>query len=555
MLNVFFERNKRILQRFCDDTSMHGFKELFYAKSFFWLSLWTILVGGAVAVTSYQIYGSIQQFLDQPTITLIQPATKEDMIYPSLKICYPHWLYWIDWQKAYDMNFTRESILFGMSYLTDIYSSKRFNVTEAKNAFILNMKLNKLNTIREFYRSISFKPNTLLLLYYNESYISTLFDSDNIHGINFCHIIQGETIGLMIEREIPEGRTPTRKTSKTNSLSFHILTKPISVDGANVNEEEYAKYIESVLPNIDMFGSVQFTDYGKVFLPVMVYPNTFDKDGGVTVSYQFDAVTISVKTSIHTWKSTQQMPCKTDWKWITMNDTCTDYCVAKYWQSQQMKDVYLSEAILQDNDTFTDNIRHYEFYFMVEKEHNEISVQKIPPVKKFPTSSTATTRKWLSSMTHSKKTESTTTTQDVSKLWARDVQKLLNCSNDCAAVTGCKVYTFDINAQTLQLSHSMGGETSDMSYTPVKIEYPTENEMLVMIEQDAQTWEGFVGNVGGLLGIWTGASILSFVQLFYLCCCTECDGLTVFKFPENRISVTSVNILVEHQTEQIETQN
>jgi len=35
---------------------------------------------------------------------------------------------------------------------------------------------------------------------------------------------------------------------------------------------------------------------------------------------------------------------------------------------------------------------------------------------------------------------------------------------------------------------------------------------------DAQTWEDFVASVGGLLGVWTGASIVSFVQMFYILC-------------------------------------
>lgn len=42
-----------------------------------------------------------------------------------------------------------------------------------------------------------------------------------------------------------------------------------------------------------------------------------------------------------------------------------------------------------------------------------------------------------------------------------------------------------------------------------------------MVETDRQTWEDFVGNVGGLLGVWPGASLMSVFQLFYLCCCAR----------------------------------
>lgn len=91
-----------------------------------------------------------------------------------------------------------------------------------------------------------------------------------------------------------------------------------------------------------------------------------------------------------------------------------------------------------------------------------------------------------------------------------------DCSNLC--MLGCERRNFDVTASSSSV-YSSTTQFSTKVRTNIRIIYPIDGDVLMMTEVDSQTWDSFVGNVGGLLGIWTGASILSFLQIFYLLCC------------------------------------
>lgn len=143
-------------QKFCNGTSMHGFTELYYAKSKFWFLLWFIAIATAIGLTIHQVINSIDNYMDQGTTTSMQLATTEDLIYPTLQICYPHWTAWVNFTKALEMKFTKESVFYGLSYISVIYSSENFDVGKAKSDFLKTMKYNNIETLDNFYRSIAF---------------------------------------------------------------------------------------------------------------------------------------------------------------------------------------------------------------------------------------------------------------------------------------------------------------------------------------------------------------------------------------------------------------
>lgn len=59
--------------------------------------------------------------------------------------------------------------------------------------------------------------------------------------------------------------------------------------------------------------------------------------------------------------------------------------------------------------------------------------------------------------------------------------------------------------------------------TTIYLEYPNKAAILVISEVKSQTWESLIGNLGGIVGLWLGASIISIMQMFYLLCCEQCD--------------------------------
>lgn len=79
--------------------------------------------------------------------------------------------------------------------------------------------------------------------------------------------------------------------------------------------------------------------------------------------------------------------------------------------------------------------------------------------------------------------------------------------------------------------------------TTLYVEYPVPSSVLVVTEVTALTWENIVGNIGGITGLWLGASVISIIQMVYLLCCRTCDEkLSAFgrKRP-NRNRVNSAN--------------
>ena len=59
--------------------------------------------------------------------------------------------------------------------------------------------------------------------------------------------------------------------------------------------------------------------------------------------------------------------------------------------------------------------------------------------------------------------------------------------------------------QNLRTSHTLFFHFDDLKYTLTK-------------EEPAESVTGLISDVGGQLGLWLGASILTLVELFYCCC-------------------------------------
>lgn len=141
-------------KHFSDNTTLHGFRDLHYSKSFVWKFIWLCAIVSTVGVSAYQLYSTALNYLEKPTVTLIQPlASKAE--YPPLTICYVHWLLWVDWERGTKLGFDKPSILYGMSFLSEIVSETTFDVSEAKLNFISVMKRNGFTKMGHFYTAVS----------------------------------------------------------------------------------------------------------------------------------------------------------------------------------------------------------------------------------------------------------------------------------------------------------------------------------------------------------------------------------------------------------------
>lgn len=55
------------------------------------------------------------------------------------------------------------------------------------------------------------------------------------------------------------------------------------------------------------------------------------------------------------------------------------------------------------------------------------------------------------------------------------------------------------------------------------LDWPAPDEIILFEEKHMFTPESIVGQWGGLAGLWLGASLISFVEIFYFWCCCCCS--------------------------------
>lgn len=59
--------------------------------------------------------------------------------------------------------------------------------------------------------------------------------------------------------------------------------------------------------------------------------------------------------------------------------------------------------------------------------------------------------------------------------------------------------------------------------TVITVSYPSISSILEIAQTPSQNWESLVGDIGGIVGLWLGASVMSLMQVVYLLCCQVCD--------------------------------
>lgn len=75
----------------------------------------------------------------------------------------------------------------------------------------------------------------------------------------------------------------------------------------------------------------------------------------------------------------------------------------------------------------------------------------------------------------------------------------------------------DIPCTQVQFETSVRDVPYNQNVTRIELKYRFTNYMMIK-EQELYTWQTFLSNIGGLLSLLCGASVISLVQVFYYCC-------------------------------------
>lgn len=479
-------QGKMNMKKFSDDTTVHGLKELYYSKKTIWKGIWIIIMSIATGLTIYQVGKSVQRYKDQPMITTIQPLESGKLLYPPLRICYLHWSSWVDWNKVIKLNLSKPVLYYGLSYLDKTFSQDVFDLNKTEERFNKSMIENNWRYLSDFYMAIS--EDYPKYLSPESEQIKMAFTEKGFYDLielcPLCYTVNGKTLTSLIDAS-----TLNLRKSYSRKILFSLEKLPQVLFNSYFKEPEYAMYIKYRLQEEYSFlKPVTTQEMTALFNPQVLFPN-FASDF-IKLNPDVEVYSIKIKGSVHKWQSRHSVQCAEGHISNSADYSCEMICYSQL-TSKLCQMVPFEAAFLVHTDEPMMTCRR-NITFMVPNISAEVF-----------------------------------STQLDDTMFDCQCNILMNYENELnsclrACEVGCEKWDFEASV-TYTFEQSIVKDIARRNYSLIQIEYPLEESIFVISEIDSQSWESFIADVGGLLGIWLGASIVSFVQTIYLCCFSKDD--------------------------------
>lgn len=148
---------KKRLRAFANNTTMHGFKELYNSKKW-WMSFsWLLAVIFCCAFSIYQTYQISVAYSNSRTTMSVYPLSGEAYPLPKISIGVQHW-HWINYSKVQEIGITPEMLVVFKSFLGfHISWPKKFDIGETKKALFHIMKMKNLTNIQELATALAYR--------------------------------------------------------------------------------------------------------------------------------------------------------------------------------------------------------------------------------------------------------------------------------------------------------------------------------------------------------------------------------------------------------------
>lgn len=488
----------------------------------------------SLVMTAYQVTGTVQQYINQPDAVSIEPlAPGDSVLYPTLQLCYQHWVYWADFETALKLNFSKSGFLYGMSHLSDVFTESAIDVDEAKENFYSSMEANNFATLSEFYKAIARRTPENGDQYQAVAPKKTLFVKSGvklIYSLNmpvFCYSIPSEVILKTIRENVynfSDTYGAMKNTNDRKTLTFYVAEEDEQGEEENVKPKfvtnsEYNCYLAHYFfAYSDRYlKSEKFKkNIGPLpRLPMLLFVdehNTFE----VKVHWKYSEINMRVKASVYESRSS----CVAGARSTSDNNTCELHCETEY-NLQNCLCPNLEWASKAGED-YPTSLCSYKIW-LIDNPESCIGVLR----EKFNNSIDFRSAISPTVATNATKDAHFCPTNDFvdnkcCRLPANN-SDFRDCIKTCQKNKACEIWTHEISVSTTNSESKDFDEITGKSSVQVNILYPLGGEILHAKKIDIQTWDNFIGNVGGLLGVWTGASLISIFQIFYLCCCAECS--------------------------------
>lgn len=266
---------KNSFEKFSNTTSFHGFYEMHNAKHRRYRLLWLIIILAAFAVTTFQVTKAICQYTNQTSTTKINPASVDEILYPTVKLCYSHWLHWVDWKKAYSLGFKKPTLLYGLSFFSSIYSAEYFDLDSTKVAFEKQMAANNFTRLSEFYRAIA-RPFPIIDFTHTLDRNLSYFDQiDIMHKLDTFTVLCYSTDVEVMKKSF------LKFVHSSYVFAFGIRDTTFAFFSDYITNEEHSHYVAHWLKcntNFAISPEMFWTDWRNYSLPVLLYTDPFSED-------------------------------------------------------------------------------------------------------------------------------------------------------------------------------------------------------------------------------------------------------------------------------------
>lgn len=462
------EKLSGLWKKFCDESTMHGFRELFYARSNIFKVFWVLVIICGSALTCFQIYLVVDNYYENPTKTQITLLPdKKQMKYPTYSIKYKHWCDWINLTKVDEMKFDLQTFLYTTAYFNPLYTTLPMDHSFAVKNLKQIMTDNNITNMYDLALELATKKPMGI---YSTEFYYPYFDNDG--QANYAvNLKTAELSDSTYETKFY--LFPNIATSQFNK-QFKKVFNYSMVD-------EYRLYKRHLLGDNELNESllssttIEYNPIGG--------KSSFENVDVLRIKYKF-----YVRATMYNWKPTSEKQCDESGQFQSYTQ-CEVVCNSKY-KIFRPENCYI--YLLSTDTSFN-------------------SSEEL--------------------------TNSCTFDQNISGTIEVDLAGYQQCLDSCTS--SCVQWNYEFN-QALYPRQLTDGLITDVKGL-VSLKFSDVENTLVINILPAVSWDDAVANVGGLLGLWIGGSILSFIQLIYIFCCTPLDKMCRWMVRKNVATVHATN--------------